>query len=432
MHGGGTKVPSHAFKRCDIVHVVNKEVVYLHDAFVSETLRTPHKRDYDIIVAGGGIAGCSAAIAARRYGYSVLLIEKNINLGGLATNGLVVYFNPSLCDQKGNQLIGGIAEELMHRSIRYGRGDIPSPWAYRKKKIEGDVIYKTTFAAPAFVAALDEIMREEGIDVLFDSVCTGVLMNGNEGLCCGVFVENKEGRVFYGAKQVVDTTGDVDLFKRAGAPCVEDLNWNSYWALMLTMDSVRDCLEKDDIRNALKVKSFASGMDGLNNPQGLRQYTIETGEEVSAYITDGREYLLKYLKTMDKTQEMPVFLPSQAQYRTTRRICGNYLLDEIDRDAHHEDSIGCAHTHKYGGFSLEFPYRSLVVSGYKNMITAGRTISSSMNVRGLTRLIAPSAMTGEAAGTAAAMAIEKKLDINNIPVSQLQSRLVAAGGILHF
>ena len=398
--------------------------------FITETLKTPHKRDYDVIVAGGGIAGCSAAIASRRYGYSVLLIEKTINLGGLATNGLVVYFNPSLCDQKGKQLIGGIAEELMHRSIRYGRGEIPSPWDYRKGKITGDTIYKTTFSAPAFVAALDEIMREEGVDVLFDSVCAGISMD--DGVCKGVFVENKEGRVFYGTKQVVDTTGDVDLFKRAGAPCVEDLNWNSYWALMLTMDSIGECLDKNDIRTALKVRSFASGMDGLNNPPGLRQYTIETGEEVSAYISDGREYFIKYLKTMDKTQEMPVFLPSQAQYRTTRRICGNYLLDEIDRNAHHEDSIGCAHTHKYGGFSLEFPYRSLVVSGYKNMITAGRTISSSMNVRGLTRLIAPSAMTGEAAGTAAAMAIEKNLDINQIPVTELQERLLSAGGILHF
>ena len=398
--------------------------------YITETLKTPHKRDYDVIVAGGGIAGCAAAIASSRYGCNVLLIEKTINLGGLATNGLVVYFNPSLCDQKGNQLIGGIAEELMHRSIRYGRGEIPSPWDYRKGKISGDIIYKTTFSAPAFVAALDEVMREEDIDVLFDSVCTGVSMV--DGVCKGVFVENKEGRVFYGTKQVVDTTGDVDLFKRAGASCVEDLNWNSYWALMLTMDTIEECLDKNDIRTALKVKSFASGMDGLNNPPGLRQYTIETGEEVSAYISDGREYFLKYLKAMDKTKEMPVFLPSQAQYRTTRRICGNYLLDEIDRNAHHEDSIGCAHTHKYGGFSLEFPYRSLVVNGYKNMITAGRTISSSMNVRGLTRLIAPSAMTGEAAGTAAAMAIEKNLDINNIPVPELQSRLISRGGILHF
>jgi hypothetical protein len=398
--------------------------------YVEQTVRAIRKKDYDVIVCGGGIAGCAAAIAAGRNGLKVLIVEKTINLGGLATNGLVIYYNPSLCDRRGNQLIGGISEELMHRSIRYGRGRIPSPWSYRAGKVDSDTPYRTNFSAPAFVAALDEIMAEEGIDVLFDSVCCSVLME--DGLCTGLFVENKEGRVFYGLRQLIDTTGDADIFKRAGAGCVEDLNWNTYWTLMLSLEDMRESLEKGDVRDALKVKSFASGMDGLNNPPGLRQYTIETGEEVSAYIRDGREYFLRYLRQMDKTRELPVCVPNQAQYRTTRRIEGLYLLSKQDLSRHHEDSIGCAYTYKYGGVLLEFPYRTLVAKGFKNMITAGRSISSAMDVRGLTRLIAPSAMTGEAAGTAAAIALEKNCDIANVPVTELRRRLEQNGGIVHF
>ena len=287
-------------------------------SYIEKTVKAVYKKNYDVLVAGGGIAGCAAALAARRSGLTVLLVEKTINLGGLATNGLVVYYNPSLCDRKGNQLIGGISEELMHRSIRYGQGAIPEPWSYRAGKVDKDTPYQTKFSAPAFVAALDEIMAEEGVDLLFDSLCCDVEIN--DGTAAGVFIENKEGRVYYGVKALIDTTGDADLFFRAGAPCVSDLNWNSYWAMMVNMDTLREGLEKGDIREITKVKSFASGMDGLNNPPGLRQYTIETGEEVSAYIRDGRSYFLRYLQGMDKNRELPVSVPNQAQYRTTRRI----------------------------------------------------------------------------------------------------------------
>jgi hypothetical protein len=153
---------------------------------------------------------------------------------------------------------------------------------------------------------------------------------------------------------------------------------------------------------------------------------------VSAYIRDGRAYFLQYLRQMDKTRELPVCVPNQAQYRTSRRIEGLYLLSKRDLSKHHEDSVGCAYTYKYGGVLLEFPYRTLVAGGLTNMITAGRSISSAMDVRGLTRLIAPSAMTGEAAGTAAAIALEKNCGIADIPIAELQRRLEQNGGILHF
>lgn len=400
------------------------------NTYVSETIQVKYKREYDLIVAGGGVSGCAAAIAASRNGLRVLVIEKTINPGGLATNGLVIYYNPSLCDQKGRKLIGGISEELLHASIKYGRSTLPSEWKFRTERIQGSSIYKTKFSAPSFIAALDEVLSNEKIDLLLDSVCCGVRME--DGVCKGVSVENKEGRVFYGCKQLVDTTGDLDLFKRAGAPCVEDLNWVSYWALMLNYENMRTCVEKGDIQDALSVKSFASGMDGLNNPPGLGRYTVETGEDVTEFVTKGRRYFLDYIKNMDVKKEMAVTLPSQAQYRTTRRPESEYLLGEKDRNQHHEDSVGCAYTHKYGGLFLEFPYRTLVVKGFKNMITAGRTIASEGEVRGLTRLIAPSAMTGEAAGTAASIAVRKNCDINDVPVDELQYIIKSANGIIHF
>lgn len=85
------------------------------------------KSPYDVIVVGGGIAGVAAAVSASRTGSHVLLVEKNCNLGGLATMGLISWYEP-LCDGNGNQLIHGIAEELIRLSTRYGFENLPGKW----------------------------------------------------------------------------------------------------------------------------------------------------------------------------------------------------------------------------------------------------------------------------------------------------------------
>ena len=75
--------------------------------------------DYDIIVVGGGVAGVSAALSAAREDKKVILLEKAVCLGGLATTGLINWYEP-LCDSKGTKMIGGISEELLHASVKYG------------------------------------------------------------------------------------------------------------------------------------------------------------------------------------------------------------------------------------------------------------------------------------------------------------------------
>lgn len=77
------------------------------------------KEGYDIIVVGGGIAGCCAALAAARENKSVLLVEKHINLGGLATIGLISWFEP-LCDGEGRKMMGGMAEEMIRLAVGCG------------------------------------------------------------------------------------------------------------------------------------------------------------------------------------------------------------------------------------------------------------------------------------------------------------------------
>ena len=91
---------------------------------ISDKRPIENKKAYDVIVVGGGIAGVSAAVSAARNGASTLLIEKQINLGGLATMGLISWYEP-LCDGNGNQVIYGIAEELIKLSVKYGFENLP-------------------------------------------------------------------------------------------------------------------------------------------------------------------------------------------------------------------------------------------------------------------------------------------------------------------
>ncbi|MDO5436005.1 MAG: FAD-dependent oxidoreductase [Clostridia bacterium] len=283
---------------------------------------------------------------------------------------------------------------------------------------------------PSFICALDEIMINEGVTLLFDTICSDVFMEN--GVCKGISVENKGGRCYYGCKQLIDTTGDLDLFKRAGAPCKDGLNWLSFWALSTNLDRLKKCCDSGDIQQLLKINMLGTDRDGIMNPPGVRRYTVDSGEEVTKFIMRGRAYLTEHLKNMDKTKEMVLQVPAQAQYRTTRYLDTDYTLSEKDKNKRHEDSVGCAWTFRDDGFFIEIPYRTMKAKGFRNMLTAGRTISSVGMACEVSRLIAPSAVSGEAAGTAAALSIEKDLDVNDLDITELQRELIGAGGIIHF
>ena len=183
------------------------------------------ERDYDILVAGAGVAGIAAALEAARAGMRAALVEKTILLGGLATSGLIDVYLP-LCDGHGTQVTFGIAEELLHASIRYGPGDVPSGWTDGAATKAGR--YFARFSPAAFALALDEMVVEAGIELWLDTLVCTPAMDGDRVV--GLEVETKGGRGLLRAHCVIDTTGDADVAFRAGVPCAEGSNWLSIWA----------------------------------------------------------------------------------------------------------------------------------------------------------------------------------------------------------
>ena len=181
----------------------------------TETRSIPVIEEYDVCVVGGGVAGVAAALAAAREGAKTCLIEKEYALGGLATLGLIVIYLP-LCDGRGRQVISGISEELLKASIKYAPGNLPACW----QSAEGDpearkaARYRTNFEAAPFMIALEELLLDAGVTLMYDSRFCGVHRTGRH--IDGVIVENKSGRMGVGARMVVDATGDADVCFAAG------------------------------------------------------------------------------------------------------------------------------------------------------------------------------------------------------------------------
>ena len=91
---------------------------------ISDNREVKNSGKYDVVVVGGGIAGICAAVSAARNGSTSLRLEKQVNLGGLATVGLISWYEP-LCDGNGNQLIHGMAEELIKLCAEYSFDNLP-------------------------------------------------------------------------------------------------------------------------------------------------------------------------------------------------------------------------------------------------------------------------------------------------------------------
>lgn len=394
------------------------------------TQEIPLRGSYDVVVCGGGVAGVGAALSARRAGKRVLLLEKSLFLGGLATLGLINFFVP-MCNGRGRQIVTGLAEELLRLSIRYGYDTLPAEWASGEPGPGAKTRYVTRFSANIFALTLMEQLLDEGVELLLDTVVSSPLMEG--GRCRGLVVENKTGRGFYEAGMVVDATGDADVLARAGVPTVLGQNFFTYTAAGITLDSCRRAAESGRIQDALV--NFSGGkatLYGQNQPVDEKLYAGVTAEEVSQYVTRNQRLLLQSLKAQDRTAREVVTLPGMAQLRTTRRIAGDYALTTADQYRHFEDSVGAICDFDNRDFLYEVPLRTLCMDGFDNLLTAGRSAAATGYAWDVLRVIPPAILTGQAAGTAAAQALDENKPVSRLNIGRLQASLAAQGVLVHF
>lgn len=386
---------------------------------------------YDIAVAGGGVAGVAAAVEAARCGKKVALIEKATQLGGLATIGLINFFVP-MCNGRGVQIIKGMADEFLRLSIKYGFDSIPEDWLSGEPG-QGNTSQRlvSRYSAPIFSLAMCELLHDLGVDIFYDTVVTGT--ETQDGHIDALVLFNKSGFIRCNAKMFIDATGDSDVLHYAGVPTVTGGNYHTYQGFAATLESCRKAYETGDIGHLTHwTAGGGANLYGGGHPEGMPLWDGTDGDQVSRYFVTNQLELLEKLKKTDRKTRDITLLPIMPQFRTTRHIDGDYTLQPEDTYRHFDDSVCAICDFDRRDYLFEVPYRTMVRTGFDNIIAAGRCVSGAGYAWDVVRVIPPAILTGQAAGAAASQAIDTGKAITNINISRLQEKLAGENVMIHF
>ena len=380
----------------------------------------------DVLVCGAGVGGVAAALECARAGLRTALVEKTTLVGGLATSGLINIYLP-LCDGQGRQVTFGVAEELLHLSIKYGPGAVNPGW---RRPADNRARFRTPFCPASFALALDEVLVEAGVDIRLDTLVCAAVMEGD--LVAGVEVENVDGRGTLLAGCVIDATGEAVVAHRAGAACRESGNWGIMWAFQASLTAAEKAVaEKDGTFLLDRVTLTAGGGGGaLAPPDG--GYSGVKAEDVTRFALDARRGMLDHYKSLysdgARRQDVyPLALPSMAQFRTTRCIVGRATMSEGEANRPAKGPIGLMADWRRPGEVWEVPYGALVPEKMRGLLAVGRCVSAEGDAWHVTRVIPCAALTGQLAGIAATLAARNGVTPDEIEASAIQEELATRG-----
>lgn len=396
--------------------------------------RVPVSGQTEVLVAGGGIAGISAALAAARHGKKVTLLDKEFLLGGMATLGLITIYLP-LCDGCGNQVVFGQAEELLKLSIRHcHEGKLPAGWLTEGSEEEKkEHRYKVQFNPHLFALSCEELLIANGVQILYGTYAVDTVVS--DSVITHVVVENKSGRYAIAVDSVIDCTGDADLCALSGAPTRLKnggnglASWYYYYkqetGINLKMFGLADVIPEKgqggDSEDYAAAKT--TSLDANFRFSGV------DGTELSEAVIAGHKKMYEDILKQRESDEtvVPVTISAIPLVRMSRCLEGCCTMETSDDHRVLPDSIGMTGDWCRRGPVYEIPFGALHCEQIRNLLVAGRDISSSDEVWNVVRVIPPCAVTGQAAGTAAALGSDfMKLDID-----KLQETLKDDGVKLH-
>ncbi len=440
----------------------------------------------EVIILGGGPAGCAAATAAAREGAKTLLVEATGMLGGMGTAGLVPWF----CGYSNGKTV--IARGLASHVRNQLRDNMP----HLRKAMEED-----PEAAPAIDPELlkriyDEMVVESGADILFNSSVCAVEKDAGGGVDA-VIISNKSGLTAYRAKIYIDCTGDGDIAAWAGAPFEKgDISGAMQMAThCFVISNVDESLlakgpeihfydPNSPVWKALKSDKYPliNDLHSCNMKIGPATFGFNAGHipdvdntepwDTSRALITGRSTAGQYRDAFAEyhpafANSVLVATGSLMGIRETRRVLGDYVLtvddytgkrkfhDEICRnaygiDVHNPSKENQAPDDKSiqeiidslkernrkavkplnPGDSFGVPYRCLTPKNLKNVLVGGRCISTDRQVNGSVRIMACCLNTGEAAGVAGAMACFDGGDVHSVDTDKLREKLKSYGAYL--
>ena len=448
---------------------------------ITYTREVPITVETEVIVVGGGPAGIAAAIASARNGAKTLLVEQYGFLGGMATAGLVGPFMTSYGIDGADPIIEGIFKELVDRMITIGAAIDPAMVrgfsAYGGYHTYGHE-HVTPFDPEALKYVAQEMVLEAGAEIAFHAFFLDSLVEGD--VITSVITASKSGLGALRGEIVIDTTGDGDVAARAGAPYEKGrardglLQPTSLFFRVGNVDdkavqAYMDEHPEDDgfgniVREAVEKGEFSHTKDRFTmfrmpragewwaNVSRMHGVDATDAEHLTRAEIEGHRqvvYLVDFLRKRVPGFEDCYLLDtgSQIGVRETRRIMGDYVItaEDVFAARRFEDAIARVsfpidiHDVKGGGGFFEgprdgpyytIPYRCLVPRGIENLLVAGRCISATHEAHGSLRVMPPCFATGQAAGTAGALALETNTSPRHADTVLLREALIQQGALV--
>lgn len=416
--------------------------------------------NHDVVVVGGGLAGAAAAIAAGRAGKNVLLIERYNCLGGAAAYDLVLpfmrYWTKDAEGGRDKTLSAGIFGEIV-KELRALDG------IDEKGQFFGEEYLKTVLQRMALAA---------GVRLLYHSAVTAA--QTQNGAIQSVTVQNDSGKTPFSAAQFIDATGDANLTALAGFPfrlgrepdhlCQpmtlsfrlsnvdvplffeEKAALNARYKAERAAGNIRN--PREDI---LAFRTPFAGVLHLNSTRILRHDPTDAAALTDAELVAREQmmelfaFLKKYSAACKNAKLLSAGLRIGA--RESRMIEGEYTLtkDDLlafrkfedgiaacnyDIDIHSPDDGTTSHYYFPLGAYYTIPYRCLVPRGSQNLLVAGRCVSATHEAQASLRIMPVCATLGEAAGTAAALAIDAGTPVCALDAARLRAVLRKNGAVI--
>lgn len=439
---------------------------------VAEPARnTPVHGEFDVVVIGGGPAGMTAAAAAARAGRSTLLVERYGFLGGAGTMGGLSTFCGLHAKVHGEhrQVIHGLADEILERLGKLDGLNEPHLTI-------NDGILAQAFDISAYKLAADELVVDTGARLLFHATAVGVVM-ADDATIDAVIIESKSGRAAVRGRVFIDASGDADVAAWAGVP-FEKAPHLLYPSLMFRINAVDVAAagpapwrtverlmeeaeaagthtfprKKPIVRPQRNPLEWRANLTQLSNEDGTAIDGTDVDQLTRGELQGRRQAFdaFEFIKhrTPGFENSYIVDLAPQIGIRETRRVFGRYRLTEDDvlDCADFPDSIGVngwpVEAHVAGTVEFrwqrgeesrgynQLPYRMLVPERVGNLLVAGRCASMTQGGQSSARVTGPCFAMGEAAGTAADLAIQHGVPVGDLPIAELQRRLELAGAFL--
>lgn len=416
----------------------------------------------DVVVLGSGSAGSVAAIAAARQGVDTLLVERYGFLGGTSTMVLDTFYGFYTPGDRTRRVVGGIPWE------------IASTLMQQKMALERPNTYGAgigvTYDPPTLQVVWEQTALDAGVRLRYHTFCSGVL--SDDGRITGLIVAGKTGLGVIRGRIFIDASGDADLCYWAGVPYEPKDQSEARQSLTTTfrlgnvdVERARS-ISKDTLHAKMREANLSGDyrlprdegsvhrtpLDGVVATNMTRVGNIDATDpvELTKAEIEGRAQALEYTRFL--RDNIPGYenaylmnFSTQIGIRETRRVYGDYRLgrDDVLSARKFDDAIAqCGAPiedhHAGSGTRWEYvpnsdtydiPYRCLLPQKVDNALMAGRCLSADHDAHASVRSMGQCMAMGQAAGTAAALAVQGNSSPRAVDVSALQAMLRANGAL---